>query len=201
MKQDYPSAVDKFWMRPGSDLCDWIGPYSLLAVKSYGTAKREATYACICLRCGTLHEIKRTKLQALARAQKRRGLPFFRLHGSCPNCDESQAPHVTFRQYLLHKLAANGIQVAHVICQRGDTSAARVRICNMDGSPTVAEVGKPSGPSERIKVQIDATGLNRWLANPDAMLDMLISDLNKAGIKNLYYKTDDGREESLHLPP
>jgi len=186
-------------MQPGSDLCDFIGPYSLLAVKSYGTSRREATYQCICLRCGTLHEIKRTTLQALARSQKRRKLPFFQLHGSCSNCDDTQPPRLTFREYLLHKLAANGIVVAHVICHRSAGSAARIRICNGDGSATVAEVKKPTGPT-RVQLQFDDSGFNRWLSDPDAMLDTLLSQIENAGITALYYKAD-GREECLHLRP
>jgi hypothetical protein len=200
MKQPYPSREDKFWMRPGTDLCCVIGPYRLLAVKSYGASKREATYQCICLRCGSLHELKRIDLQAMARAQKKRKLPFFKLHGCCPNCDESEPPRVTLREYALHNFAANGVQVIHVVRHGLDSSVARIRICSLDGSPATGEIIKPNGETVRIELQLDRSGQARWLVDPNAMLDLLLDEMEKAKITSFYYN-EDGWRECLRLRP
>jgi hypothetical protein len=198
MKALYPSPQDKFWMKPGTDLCDRIGPYSLLAVKSYGPSKREATYQCICLRCGSLHEIRRAKLQGMARAQQRRKLPFRQLHGNCPNCQESDEPRLTLEGYILQKLWANGLMVVHVAVAHEDKTVARVRICDRAGGVAVAEVHQRDGQIKTLSIELEEAGNARWLMKADQMLARLIAEVKKQGITTIAYQ-EGGSREALYL--
>jgi hypothetical protein len=172
----------------------------LLAVKSYGQSKREATYQCMCLRCGSLHEILRTTLQAMARSQKRRKQPFGELRGHCPNCKETDPQTVTLRQYLLQKFAANGLQVVHVVVHRDNGTMARIRICDRSGAAATCEVRQPNGESTRFKVEMDETGSGRWLICAEQMFEMLISNLEARGIRAIAYH-DGFEQETLLLRP
>lgn len=185
-------------MKPGTDLCDRIGPYSLLAVKSYGGSRREATYQCICLRCGSLHVIKRAKLQAMARAQARRKQPFRQLHGHCPNCEECDEPRLTLKEYILQKLWANGLMVVHVAVNHQDKTVARVRICDRAGVAAVAEVRQKNGETKTFAVEYEDRGNARWLTDADQMLERLIAEVDKNGITTISYR-EDGFHESLYL--